>query len=288
LKRVKRILRPFSFILILVLFSALIILPFVFGFIATIRVRPEVKESPEGFQNITLTTSDRLELEAWYRKPQNGSVIILVHGSGNSRENIRPYAELLAKHKFGVLAFDMRGHGKSEGKTNRYGWENTRDVEAAVQFLKGESDVKSIGALGLSLGGETILGSADSNPDIKAIVSEGATLRSFNDLYDLKSERPIYRNFTARIMFFSVKLFTGQQPPQTIVESMRKSKNTRFLLIAGGKEKLEISYNNMFANTAGERAQLWIAKDTGHTGALHKYPEEYEQKIVGFFSSELL
>jgi predicted alpha/beta hydrolase len=38
-------------------------------------------------------------------------------------ESIRPYAEMLSCHGYSVLAVDLRGHGGSEGRANRLGWQ---------------------------------------------------------------------------------------------------------------------------------------------------------------------
>ena len=114
-----------------------------------------------------------MTLAGWYKPPLNGAVIILIHGAGGSREGMRPYAAMLARHGYGVLALDLRGHGASTGRTNRFGWQGTQDVGAAVAFLQARDEVKAIGGLGSSLGGEVLLGAASKYPALKAIAADG-------------------------------------------------------------------------------------------------------------------
>ena len=45
------------------------------------------------------------------------------------------------QHGYGVLLFDRRGEGESEGDPNGLGWRGTRDVHAAISFLQGRPDV---------------------------------------------------------------------------------------------------------------------------------------------------
>ena len=73
---------------------------------------------------------------------------------------MRRQAELLAKHGYGVLALDMSGHGESGGRTNRLAWLGTEDIAAAARYLAEQPGVRSVGALGSSMGGEAVLGAS--------------------------------------------------------------------------------------------------------------------------------
>ncbi len=166
------------------------------------------------------------------------AAIILLHGAGGSREAMRPVADMLRRHGYGVLALDQRGHGSSGGATNRLGWQGTIDVGAAVDYLQDRGGVKAIGGLGWSMGGEVLLGAAADYPAIKAIVAVGAWRRSTGELLALPSERPLVRNFTARVMYATVQLLSGDRPPKPLLDSMVAAGSTAFLLIAGGAKSL--------------------------------------------------
>jgi alpha-beta hydrolase superfamily lysophospholipase len=60
---------------------------------------------------------------------------------------------MLAAHGYGVLVFDPRGHGASEGDPNVFGWSGEEDVRSAIRFLQARPDVDParIGGLGLSV-----------------------------------------------------------------------------------------------------------------------------------------
>jgi alpha/beta superfamily hydrolase len=48
---------------------------------------------------------------------------------------------MLVRHGCGVLLFDRRGEGESEGDPNAFGWGAPVDMNAAVAFLQGRPDV---------------------------------------------------------------------------------------------------------------------------------------------------
>ncbi len=286
--RRRRALRWIAFLIAAVIVVLYLALPIGVGVSVVLPYQETVGAPPAGFESVTLTTADQVELAGWYQPPLNGAAVILIHGAGGSREGLRPYAELLARHGYGVLALDLRGHGASAGRTNRFGWQGTRDVGAAVAFLQTRDEVKAIGGLGSSLGGEVLLGAASAYPGIQAIAADGATTRSLDELLALPSERPLVRNFTARVMYAAVQILSGETPPVPLLDSMIAAPSTSYLLIAGGGNQREVAFNEFFAAATPDRARLWIAPEAAHTGALGLYPEEYERRVIAFFDGVVL
>jgi pimeloyl-ACP methyl ester carboxylesterase len=279
----RRILIALAALLLLVYIA----LPVLFGVFAVIPAGTGVGAPPSGFEEVTLVAEDGVPLAAWYAPPSGTAAIILIHGAGGSREDLRPYAAMLKRHGYGVLAIDMRGHGMSGGATNQFGWESGRDVGAAVAFLEGREEVAAIGGMGFSLGGEVLMAAASEYPEIRAIVADGATHRSPDDLLALKSERPLYRSFTALVMYAAAGVLSGDHTPEPIRDSIVDAESTEFLLIAGGEKAMEEAFGRMYVLNADGRASLWIAPGAGHTEAFALLPDEYEGRVVAFFDEAL-
>ena len=103
------------------------------------------------YQSIDLITEDGIRLSAWYTPPRNGAVILLAHGYGDNRPEW--VHELLAKKGYGVLAWDARAHGESDGEISTIGYLEVLDVKAALKYVLAQLDVKHVGAWGGSMGG---------------------------------------------------------------------------------------------------------------------------------------
>src|SRR5262249_27119571 len=103
----------------------------------------------------------RLELTGSYVPSRNGAAIIVGPGYASTQEAAR----MLIRHGYGVLLFDQRGEGRSDGDPNALGWSAETDVNAAIAFLETRPDVHRgrIGGLGLSVGGESLLQTAAHN-----------------------------------------------------------------------------------------------------------------------------
>jgi uncharacterized protein len=236
------------------------------------------------YEDVTFTTSDGLRLEGWFVPSKNGATVIAFPG----RKGPQKPARLLARHGYGVLLFDRRGEGESEGDPNALGWAGTRDLEAAISFLQArpEVDDNRIGGLGRSVGGELLLQMAAENDDLKAVVSEGAGMRSVREAVHLTgSDRlaavPVFALVTA-----STAIFASDLPPPDLTDLSGEITQPVLFIYAtpvqgGGKLT-----RNYFEAAKGPK-ELWAAEG-GHTGAIDAEPKEYERRVIGFFDRALL
>src|SRR3954452_20231585 len=162
----------------------LVMLPLGVAYITTHTARAVVPDNELGVasENVSFRTSDGLRLEGWYVPSRSGAAVISFPG----RNGPQRQARMLARHGYGVLLFDRRGEGRSEGEPNAWGWGGEKDVKAAIAFLerRPEVDAARIGGIGLSVGGEMMLETAAQTDALAAVVSEGAGARAFADEMD--------------------------------------------------------------------------------------------------------
>ena len=158
-----------------------LVVPVAIGILATHRPRADVAPADLGrpYEEVTIRTSDGLDLAAWYVPSRNGAAVI----SYPTRQGKLPQARMLVRHGYGVLLLDARGYDGSEGDPNMFGWEGAKDIDAAVAWLQRRPDVENgrIGGIGFSVGGEMMLQAAASNTGLRAVVSEGAGVRSVRE-----------------------------------------------------------------------------------------------------------
>jgi pimeloyl-ACP methyl ester carboxylesterase len=283
----KRILKGGGVVAALCILLLYAVIPFILGYWATRPAKSDVGVPPSGFEEVSFQNDKNVPLKGWYKEPQNGVVILLLHGSSSSRENVRPYAEFLTNARFGILAVDLSGHGESEGQTNRKGWNGTADVRAAVKFITSRNQKVEIGALGLSMGGEILLGAVSEVPEITAVISEGATYRDFDEFYEYPRAHPIIRHITPNLMMdLSIRLFGSEDKPRPIIQSLKESRNTRILFIAAGTIKDEVDYNTMYKESVGGRGELWVIDGAGHTAGLQKVEKDYTRRVISFYENE--
>ncbi len=92
-----------------------------------------------GARDVQLTTSDGLQLGAWYvpaRRQADTFTVLVANGNAGDRSLRAPLARALTNQGFGVLLFDYRGYGGIPGSPSEEGL--ALDVRAAHRFLTDE------------------------------------------------------------------------------------------------------------------------------------------------------
>lgn len=257
--------------------------------VATHKYRESIGAPPTpAYESVSFTASDGLELSGWYRPSRNGAAVIVVHGGGGDRTGGVRHAELLARHGYGVLVYDSRGRGESEGSPVSFGWGWPKDVAGALAFLRGRSDVdpQRIGGLGLSTGADVLMEVAAENRTLRAVVSDGATARSFADyrnLDGLDEAAPFYWT-----LYAAGRIFSGTAPGKPLKDLVPEISPTSLLLIAtGGSLPAELDFNRVYAGVAREPFEHWELPDGGHAAAIRERPLEYERRVIDFFDEAL-
>ena len=101
----------------------------------------------------------------------NRGVVILQHGIHADKSTLVERARFLSQAGFAVLLFDFQAHGESIGKKITFGFLESLDSQAAVEFARKRFPGKPVGVIGMSLGAaaEAL---ADPPLDVQAMVFE--------------------------------------------------------------------------------------------------------------------
>lgn len=187
-------------------------------------------------KDVSFETSDGLTIRGWYSPSRNGAAIVLVHGSGGNRMGPRKQAALLARHGYGVLLYDSRGRGESDGDPQGFDWTWQPDVDAAIDYLKSRPDVRDgrIGAVGLSAGAETVVETAARRPDLRAVVAEGAGFRAYGDGLDVPGWDKWVMLPNTVVMLAAAQVLSGWPEVRSVGDFVGDGAPGRVLLIAAG------------------------------------------------------
>ena len=273
-----------------VLVAYVILLPFYLSYVFTHVARGFVPTPELGtaYEDVSFTTSDGLVLKGWYIPSKNRAAVIAFPG----RKGPQRPARMLARHGYGVLLFDRRGEGESEGDPNILGWKGERDIRAAVAFLQSRPDVDPdrIGAIGLSVGGEMLIEAAQSRmaspqscPKARASVPSARRWRFRG------RGRCSRRPSPTRIVTPGDALFSNDLPPASLEDLSGKIAPTPvFFIYAVPGQGGEAELTETFYEAAREPKEIWLVPGAEHTGGIEAQPEEYERRVVGFFDDALL
>lgn len=250
------------------------------------RVLAEQRMGP--FEDVRLTTSDGLTLRGWYKPSRNGAAVIFVHGGNENRNWFVPEAAALAQAGFGVLLYDSRACGESDGQLQSWGDHEQLDVRAATDFLVARPDVRGgrIGIYGFSIGSATVALSAAQDPRLQAVVLS-AMWPSLNEELRHKAAFPKFMSEPwVRWRFESSGTRIARIRPAAALPAIAPRP---LLLIAGETDvdtPLEIMRGNIAAS--GGRAEFWVIPRAGHERYEPYGGEKHLQRLSGFYANALL
>jgi 3-oxoadipate enol-lactonase len=134
------------------------------------------------------------DLDTYHESHGSGETVLLIHGLGSSTEDWAPQVEAL-RSRFTVVAYDVRGHGRSGKPRGAYSVRQFADDAAAlIEQLR----LGPVHVIGLSMGGMIGFQLAADRPDLVrslVIVNSGPemVLRRWRDRVGIMQRRMIVR-----------------------------------------------------------------------------------------------
>ncbi|MHC4513038.1 MAG: alpha/beta hydrolase [Planctomycetota bacterium] len=221
-------------------------------------------------------------------RDQDKATVVLAHGIGGDRRAMLSRARFLRAAGYTALVFDFQAHGESPGKAITFGYRESRDVRAAVAFVRARRPGRKIGVIGQSLGGAACL-IGDDPIDADALIVESV----YPTLQEAVQNRMEHRlGFLGRLV---TPLLTWQSRFRLgfAVDACRPIRGMRsyrgpVLIVAGAEDqstRIEES-RRMFLAAVGPK-QLWVVAGAGHVDYHTAAGAEYEKRVLGFLDRYL-
>ncbi len=256
-----------------------------------LRVRSHTTPGDLGlaYEDVRFLTADGVRLAGWWIPASNATgTIIIGHGYPFDKGNVLPAYRFLHP-RFNLLFYDHRSFGKSGGHFTTAGAREARDVEAAKTYVQTRlGGVHPIGFLGFSLSAAAMLQSDLTG--VRALVADS----SYANLADLMQSSfpflpgPLAR-FVVGIERGLARLFFGFDPARVRPDLAAARLAVPTLLIHGAKDtQIPTAHSRaIFSHAPKDLVTLWIVEGADHGAAHHARPEEYEERVMAFFSEHL-
>jgi uncharacterized protein len=242
----------------------------------------------------SITASDGSLLSAWEFHPHtgNGNAVIVFHGLGDNRLGMAGYASLFLAHGFVVLTPDARAHGVSGGTLATYGVLERNDIRNWVDFLAERDHPRCVFGLGESMGAAELLQSLAAGAHFCAVVAE-SSFSNFREIaYDRMGQpfhlgpwvgrtvlRPLVEIALLRARW-KYRLDMNRASPEDAL-----AKTTVPVLLIHGQIDSNIPVrHSLRMHALDPKTALWEVPGADHCGAISTAPEEFERRVVEWFS----
>ena len=219
---------------------------------------------------------------------RGGGAVLLLHSLRSNRRQMIERARFLREAGYASLLFDFQAHGESPGERITFGYLESRDAHAALDYLRSRLPSERIGAIGVSQGAAAAL-VGRSPLEVDALVLEAV----YPDLEQAVANRiairlgPLGRHL-APLLLWQVEPRLGFDPERLAPSSRIASLPAALLLIAGTEDRrTRLSESRLLFESASEPKEFWPVAGAAHVDFHRFAPDAYERRVLGFFGRNL-
>ena len=240
------------------------------------------------YEDVRFPSTDGLELSGWYLPARQRRVcVILCHGRFRSRREVLRQAVDLWRNGYSALLFDFRHHGESQRQASTFGWDERKDIEGAVRFLRETRKTgERVAVYGVSMGAAATLLAAAETPAVEAVIVD-SVFRSFRDTVAhharLFMRLPPWM-VTGGIFFWSRALTGADLRAVDLEAAVQRMESRPILFIAGAADRrmppaITVS---LFEQSSGPHKALLIVPGAAHGHAYQTDPQQYMVALLSF------
>lgn len=250
----------------------------------------EVVHFPSRFKSLQLT--------GWFVAGEpDQPAVILVDGLGGCKnaQAILVPAGMLHNNGFSVLLLDLHDTGESaiDDGYSTIGTDEYMDVEGAWDWLINEKGFapERVGIVGNSLSGAATLYAMVDEPRIAALFLN-SPIANLPVIIREELHRVGYPTWLAPGGIIAARVLTGEnvveKSPLTAIQQV--GDRPIFVVHSFDDKRVPVHHSQELqaaAEAAGVNAEFWFIDGADHMRGPAVYPQEFEERIVGFFRTAL-
>jgi pimeloyl-ACP methyl ester carboxylesterase len=238
---------------------------------------------------VEIPSASGSSLRAWFVPgPPGAPGVALFHGVKGSRRAMLARTRWLHGMGFSVLLVDFQAHGESPGDAVTFGYLESMDAAAAVDYLRGRIGDAPVGGIGVSMGAAAAV-LADPPLAVDALVVEAV----YPSLEEAVADRLVMRLGAWGAVLtpvFTLQVWPRLGVPHTRLRPIDRVAELRMpkLFIAGtadGHTTIAES-EAIYAGAAGPK-EWWSIAGAGHVDFHAFYRSEYERRVGAFLAQHL-
>lgn len=279
---------------------------------------PPLSMNPVDFQRlegevVRFRSFDGTSLRGMLLRPPRGvaykGTIVFCHEYGSDMWSCARYTRPLLEHGYRVFTFDFRAHGESSGHDYKpLQWPSDKELGDVLgacahveEMLQAEGLPHEIGLFGISRGAGSALLAACSDPNVKAIVCDGAFSTDTTLIALMKrwahifaSISLVYKHNTESFWRFLVWLLMRFAQPKlrrrfpSVRKAIRDLKDKPIFFIHGKKDSyIREEQTRLLYEVAPGPKYMWVVDGAKHNQAAVVSPREYKSRTTAFFDRYL-
>lgn len=269
-----------------VLILATIICGTIAGWLLAHPVQTRIGNPPGDLnaQPITFGSDSGAAVHGWWCPVQNAKgTVLLLPGIRANRLSMVDRARFLRRAGYSVLLIDFQATGETAGDHITFGWKESRDVVAAIDFIHKADPTTPVAIIGSSLGGVAAL-LATPPLKIDALVLEevyptiGIATRNRMENYLGAFGRTLTPLLLNQLQW-RLGVSASQLRP---VDHIDHVQCPVFIMSGENDRNTRPTDTRMLVERARNPKEVWWVPNAGHVDLHHAARQEYETRVLAF------
>lgn len=237
-------------------------------------------------QPVTFGSGSGATVHGWWCLTQNSrGAVLLLPGIRANRLSMVDRARFLRRAGYSVLLIDFQATGETRGDHITFGWKESRDVLAAVTFLRHLDSSDRVAIIGSSLGGVAAL-LATPPLKVNALVLEEVyptieiATRNRMDNY-----LGVFGRILTPALLNQLRWRLGVSVSQLRPLDHIANVECPVLIVSGERDRnTRPSDTRMLFQHARSPKQLWFVPNAGHVDLHRASRVDYESRVLAFLN----
>jgi fermentation-respiration switch protein FrsA (DUF1100 family) len=256
------------------------------GWMLARPVQTRIGDPPLGLdaEPVSFESDSGAEVHGWWCPVGNGrGAVLLLPGIRANRLSMVDRARFLRRAGYSVLLIDFQATGETKGDRITFGWKESRDAIAAVNFIRNVEPDSRVAIIGSSLGGvATLL----ATPPLKI---EALILESVYPTIEIATRHRL-ENYFGRLGELVTPLFLKQLRARLGIsaDDLRPIDHIGnvhcpvFIMSGASDRHTRPADTEMLFFRAESPKQLWLVPKAGHVDLHRAAGSEYESRVLAF------
>lgn len=236
---------------------------------------------------VTFASDSNATVHGWWCPIQNAKgVVLLLPGIRANRLSMVERARFLRRAGYSVLLIDFQATGETKGDHITFGWKESQDVLAAIDFIRQTDATAPVAIIGSSLGGVAAL-LATPPMKIEALVLEGVyPTIEIATRNRMENYLGVFGRALTPLLVSQLQWRLGVSASQLRPVDHIGNVDCPLFIISGENDKnTRPTDTRILAERAKNPKQVWFVPNAGHVDLHRAARQEYETRVLAFLST---
>lgn len=273
------------------LLAAAIVCVLVVGWLLAHPVQARIGNPPGDLnaEQVTFSSDSGATVHGrWCRSESSHGAVLLLPGIRANRLSMVDRARFLRRAGYSVLLIDFYATGETKGDHITFGWKESRDVLAAVDFVHQIDPMSRVAIIGSSLGGVAAL---LATPPLKV---DALVLEEVYPTIEIATRNRMenylgpFGRMVTPLLLNQLRWRLGVSSSQLCPVDHISNLESPVFIISGEKDRnTRPGDTRMLVECARTPKEIWFVPNAGHVDLHRAAQQEYEARVLAFLTNAM-